>query len=333
MNIDALGHDWDDEAWNWASDNGSAVLTLKCKRDESHIFTSEEIPAEVETEGRTRTYTVSLEKEGKTYSDTRTLTNGLAMYSITIENSDNGNITADYSAASRNTTVKLTVHADKGFELEALTVTTITGETVELKANENIYSFTMPAERVMVNASFKSVEVFRFDDVIDGIWYEDPVYWAVERGFTYGVTNTLFAPMNDTTRAQLVTFLWRVMGEPEVEKTELPFDDVAPDAYYFKAVLWAYHNGVTVGTAENKFSPDRSATRAQIVTLLYRFSDSPDVTAENPFVDVPEEAWFKDAVVWAIQNQITNGTSATTFAPHKYCSRAEAVAFFYAMFK
>ena len=255
-------------------------------------------------------------------------------YLITVEKSENGKVSADYSIATPNTTVTLTVEADERFELAKLSVITSNTETeVALKSTENGYTFVMPSERVTVKASFKPVNNFRFDDVPAGSWYEVSVNWAAANGITNGVTERLFAPMDDSTRAQIITFLWRAVGEPEVEETELPFDDVSPDAYYYKAVLWAYHTGVTVGSAENMFSPDQSVTRAQIVTLLYRYASSPTVTTENPFEDVPEDKWYSQAVLWAVQNEITNGTSETTFEPNKICTRAEAVTFFYAMFK
>ncbi len=336
---DALGHDWDDGLWEWASDNSKAVLTLKCKRDESHVFTSEEIPSEATTEGIIKTYTVTLVKDGKTYSDTRTETISLLkdndpMYLITVERSENGKVSANYSLASPNMTVKLIVQADEGFELANLSVITFDTETeVELDSTDNGYTFVMPSERVTVKASFKSVNSFRFDDVPEGSWYEESVNWAATNGITNGVTERLFAPLVDSTRAQIITFLWRAVGEPEVEDTDLPFDDVSPDAFCYKAVLWAYHTGVTVGTAESKFSPEQSVTRVQLVTLLYRYSGSPEVSAENPFEDVPEDNCYRQAVLWAVQNKITNGISETTFAPNKICNRAEAVTFFYAMFK
>ena len=183
-----------------------------------------------------------------------------------------------------------------------------------------------------VEAVASASESFRFDDVTkpEEQYYFDPVYWAVEKGITAGTSDKLFSPEAPGTRAQVVTFLWRAAGEPEPTKTENPFADVKADAYYYKAVLWAVENGVTKGTSADKFSPDDTCTRAQIVTFLWRNDGKPEpAKTDNPFTDVTADAYYYKAVLWAVENGVTKGTSADKFSPDDTCTRAQIVTFLY----
>ena len=173
--------------------------------------------------------------------------------------------------------------------------------------------------------------VFRFDDVQnEDDYFFAPVYWAVENGITKGTSETTFGPTEGCTRAQVVTFLWRAAGEPKAEKAENPFKDVPADAYYLDAVLWAVEKGITVGTEVDQFSPNEACTRAQIVTFLYRNAGEPKVEdAENPFQDVPADAYYLNSVLWAVKNEITKGTEADQFSPNETCTRAQVVTFLY----
>ena len=170
---------------------------------------------------------------------------------------------------------------------------------------------------------------FRFDDVKDPAqYYFEPVYWAVDKGVTTGTSPTAFSPGAGCTRAQVVTFLWRAAGKPEPAKTDNPFSDVKPDAYYSKAVLWAVEQGITTGTSATAFRPDATCTRGQIVTFLWRFSGKPaPKTAVNPFADVQEGQYYCDAVLWAVEQGITKGTGDTRFSPDSTCTRAQIVTF------
>lgn len=174
---------------------------------------------------------------------------------------------------------------------------------------------------------------FRFDDVRnENQYYFVPVYWAYEHDprITTGMTETLFRPNYGCTRAHVVTFLWRAAGCPEPELTSCSFRDVEESAYYYKAVLWAVENGIATGTTSTTFSPERACTRAQTVTFLWRFAGSPAPAEETlPFTDVRANAYYRQAVLWAWQNQITSGTSDTTFSPNVTCSRGHAVTFLY----
>ena len=166
-----------------------------------------------------------------------------------------------------------------------------------------------------------------FVDVATGSYYEDAVDWAVENGITKGTDDTHFSPDGICTRAQAVTFLWRTAGSPEPETRTMPFTDVPAGSYYYDAVLWAVENGITKGTSETMFSPDATCSRAQIVTFLWRSEKSPAAGTANPFADVKSTAYYADAVLWAVKEDITKGTTNTTFSPDADCTRAQIVTF------
>ena len=169
-----------------------------------------------------------------------------------------------------------------------------------------------------------------FEDVKIGSFYEDAVQWAVDMGITTGTSETTFSPDNDCLRAQVVTFLWRAAGEPTPTSSHNPFVDVAPADYYYSAVLWAVENGITNGADATHFNPNGVCNRAQVVTFLYRAFGNPAVVAtENPFTDVPAGAFYAAPVLWAVENGITNGLSATEFGPNTDCNRAQIVTFLY----
>ena len=169
-----------------------------------------------------------------------------------------------------------------------------------------------------------------FTDVTRGQYYYDAVLWAVSNEVTSGTSATTFSPDNGCTRAQVVTFLWRTAGQPEPASSVNPFTDVRAGEYYYKAVLWAVEQEITNGTSATTFSPDATCTRAQIVTFLWRFEGQNEPTSTaNPFTDVQSGAYFGKAVLWAVENGITNGTSATTFSPDATCTRAQVVTFLY----
>lgn len=160
------------------------------------------------------------------------------------------------------------------------------------------------------------------------MYFYDPVYWAADNAITVGTGKGKFSPEETCSRAQIVTFLWRMMGEPEVDYDVL-FTDVAEDRYFYKAVAWAASTGVTTGTSPTTFSPDESCTRAQIVTFLWRAMGKPEPEADAQFEDVTADRYFYKAVSWAAQNNVTKGTSATRFSPDNKCTRAQAVTFLY----
>ena len=166
-----------------------------------------------------------------------------------------------------------------------------------------------------------------FVDVATGSYYEDAVDWAVENGITKGTDDTHFSPDGICTRAQAVTFLWRAAGSPAPRSRTMPFADVPAGSYYYDAVLWAVENGITKGTSDTRFSPDDTCTRAQIVAFLWRSEKSPAAGSRNPFADVKSTAYYADAVLWAVKENITKGTTSTTFSPDADCTRAQIVTF------
>ena len=166
-----------------------------------------------------------------------------------------------------------------------------------------------------------------FVDVATGSYYEDAVDWAVENGITKGTDDTHFSPDGICTRAQAVTFLWRAAGSPKPEPCAMPFTDVPVGSYYYDAVLWAVENGITKGTSDTTFSPNMTCTRAQIVAFLWRSEKSPAAGTANPFADVKSAAYYADAVLWAVKENITKGTTSTTFSPNADCTRAQIVTF------
>ena len=166
-----------------------------------------------------------------------------------------------------------------------------------------------------------------FVDVATGSYYEDAVDWAVENGITTGVSANRFDPNGVCTRAQAVTFLWRAAGSPTPRSRTMPFTDVPVGSYYYDAVLWAVENGITKGTSETMFSPDATCSRAQIVAFLWRSEKSPAAGSRNPFADVKSTAYYADAVLWAVKEDITKGSTNTTFSPDADCTRAQIVTF------
>ena len=166
-----------------------------------------------------------------------------------------------------------------------------------------------------------------FVDVATGSYYEDAVDWAVENGITKGTDDTHFSPDGICTRAQAVTFLWRAAGSPKPETRAMPFTDVPVGSYYYDAVLWAVENGITKGTSDTTFSPNMTCSRAQIVAFLWRSEKSPAAGTANPFADVKSTAYYADAVLWAVKENITKGTTSTTFSPNADCTRAQIVTF------
>ena len=165
-----------------------------------------------------------------------------------------------------------------------------------------------------------------FTDVKEGKYFHDPVLWALDNHITTGTSPTTFSPNEFCTRAQIVTFLWRTAGSPEPSTSENPFKDVKEGKFYYKAVLWAVENEITTGIAPDTFGTNDSCTRAQAVTFLYRAAGSPSHEAEtNPFTDVKKGKFYYDPVLWALENEITTGTSPTEFSPNDFCTRGQIV--------
>ena len=260
-------------------------------------------------------------------------------HTVSVEAGKHGSVTVSPKRADKGDTVTITVKPDKGYELDELTVTDKSGDTVKIKGKGNgKFTFTMPGSKVTVESSFKQlsaeVDVPAFADVPTDAYYADAVAWAVKEGITSGTTAATFTPNASCTRAQMVTFLWRANGSPVVDHA-MSFTDMPADAYYAEAVRWAVSEGITTGTTATTFSPNATVTRAQAVTFIYR-----NVRAQGggftgnwmfpcPFTDVPADANYFESVQWCAMKDITSGTSADTFSPDAPCTRAQIVAFLY----
>lgn len=251
-------------------------------------------------------------------------------YSVTVDKTENGTVTVSPANASKGANVTVTVKPNEGYELGNLAVKDASGDLLPLADLGNgKYTFTMPGSKVEVKATFmedNSVLNFFYDVPNDAFFYE-AVKWAVKSGVTNGLSDTMFGPYESCTRAQIVTFLWRAAGSPE-PKTASSFADVPASAYYAKAVAWAIENGITNGMTETTFAPNATCTRGQSVTFLYRALKGTASGSTN-FTDVKSDAFYADAINWAVANNVTNGTSNTTFSPNADCTRAEIVTFLY----
>ena len=237
-------------------------------------------------------------------------------------------MTVDPKNAKAGDTVTITVKPDSGYELDTLTVKDASGSKIKVKDKGNgKFTFTMPASKVTVSAEFAEIKAMDFVDVPSSAYYYDAVKWAAKKGITGGIGSGLFGPDQPCTRAHIVTFLWRAAGSPEPKST-VSFADVPAGSYYAKAVAWAVENGITLGTGDGTFSPNATCTRAQSVTFLYRAMGTAPTTA-NGFTDVAANAFYTDAVAWAVENGVTNGTTDSTFSPDNGCTRAQIVTFLF----
>ena len=258
-------------------------------------------------------------------------------YSVTVEDSQNGTVTASPKRAEKGDTVSVTASANSGYAVSGVTVKTAGGDTVKVTDNGNgKYTFTMPAANVTVTAAFsKTQTTVSFADVSSDSYCADAVKWAVENGVTNGTTAATFSPNAACTRGQIVTFLWRAAGSPAPKTTVNPFTDVAADAYYAKAVLWAVENGITNGTTAATFSPDAPCTRAQAVTFLFRGAIANGLEAVtlqeliSGFSDAASlPGYAVSAMNWALANGIVQGNGGALM-PNNTCTRGQIVTFLY----
>jgi hypothetical protein len=249
-------------------------------------------------------------------------------YDVSAPSVKHGDVTVSPKSAFKGDTVTITVKPDSGYELDTLTVKDASGSKIKVKdKGDGKFTFTMPASKVTVSAEFAEIETLDFADVSTDAYYYEAVKWAAKKGITGGTGDGTFNPNGSCTRAHIVTFLWRAAGSP-APKSTVSFADVPAGSYYAKAVAWAVENGITLGTGDGTFSPNATCTRAQSVTFLYRALGTAPTTV-NGFTDVTADAFYADAVAWAVESGVTNGTSASTFSPNNGCTRAQIVTFLY----
>ena len=264
-----------------------------------------------------KTYTLTILRNSGTGGN-ESGSGGATSYTLTFDT--NGGSAISKVSRTSGTTVDLTGYTptrdgytfDGWYSNRELTIKVT---SIKLTSNTTIY------------AKWTAKSDMSFTDVADKAYYRDAVEWAVENGITKGTTATTFSPNATCTRAQAVTFLWRTAGSPKPETRAMPFTDVPVGSYYYDAVLWAVENGITKGTSDTTFSPNMTCSRAQIVTFLWRSEKSPAAGTANPFADVKSTAYYADAVLWAVKENITKGTTSTTFSPNADCTRAQIVTF------
>lgn len=237
-------------------------------------------------------------------------------YNITIWGTDRGTMDVSYTAYSSTDRVLKQQHYDN----LPLTDGCLYESSIEPSSSTSV-DFTLDGDAPENN--------FRFTDVPESAYFYEPVLWAVENGVTSGTSATKFSPYEGCTRGQVVTFLWRAAGCPEPESSYNPFSDVPSNAYYHDAVLWAAEEGITTGTSRTRFEPNATVTRAQTVTFLWRWAGSPEPGSAGSSRDVPYRAYYADAVAWAVEYGITNGTAPGLFSPAQTCTRAQIVTFLY----
>lgn len=256
-------------------------------------------------------------------------------YAVTVpDKTENGSLSVSSKNAKKGSDVTVTATPDKGYEVDDIVAKDAKGNKLTLKDNgDGTYTFTMPASKVTVTAAFaeKKAEPIvpekLFADVSAEEYYYEAVKWASENGVTGGIGENLFGANLPCTRAQIVTFLWRAAGSPE-PKGMSGFVDVSADAYYAKAVAWAVEEGIVSGTSATTFNPDAVCTRAQSVAFLYRaFGEK--VNKAAGFSDVSADAYYADAVAWAVENGVASGIGGGLFAPDQDCARGQIVAFLY----
>ena len=257
-------------------------------------------------------------------------------YAVTVpDKTENGSLSVTPKNAKKGSDVTITATPDKGYEVDDIVAKDAKGNKLTLKDNgDGTYTFTMPASKVTIEATFTEKQADEpvvpeklFADVSAEEYYYEAVKWASENGVTGGIGENLFGAKLPCTRAQIVTFLWRAAGSPE-PKGVSGFVDVSADAYYAKAVAWAVEEGIVSGTSATTFSPDAVCTRAQSVAFLYRaFGEK--VNKAAGFSDVSADAYYADAVAWAVENGVASGIGGGLFAPDQNCARGQIVAFLY----
>ena len=251
-------------------------------------------------------------------------------YAVSAPSTKNGDVTVSPKNASKGDRVTITVKPDSGYEVGSVTVLDSKGNALKLTdKGDGKYTFTMPGSKVTVSAEFVEEQAASiFADVPADVYYAKAVEWAVKKGITNGKANGLFGSNDPCTRGQIVTFLWRAAGSPAPKGTAKVPADVLPGSYCYDAVAWAIENGVTNGFADGTFGVNSTSTRGQSVTFLYRVMGTAPTTV-NGFTDVAAGDFYAEAVAWAVENGVTNGTTDATFSPGNGCTRAQIVTFLY----
>ena len=309
-------------------DNGGGTYTVSLPNiTKTYTFTASIEQSDTYTAAST-SCTVSVTRKSSGSSSSSSGSSG--SYAVSAPSTKNGDVTVSPKNASKGDRVTVTVTPDKGYELDKLTVKDASGNKLKLTdKGDGKYTFTMPGSKVTVSAEFVEEQAASiFVDVPADAYYAKAVEWAVKKGITNGKANGLFGSNDPCTRGQIVTFLWRAAGSPAPKGTAKVPADVLPGSYCYDAVAWALENGITNGLADGTFGVNNTCTRGQSVTFLYRAMGTAPTTV-NGFTDVAAGDFYAEAVAWAVENGVTNGTSASTFSPNAGCTRAQIVTFLF----
>lgn len=254
-----------------------------------------------------------------------------------VSESEHGSVTVFPNLPTTGTVVTITPKPDEGYTVDKLTVTDASGKPVELSPNgDGTYSFTQPSGAVTITVTFKvltdvsecprdaSCPMSGYTDLNMGEWYHDGIHYCLDEGLMDGVDAGMFAPNATTSRAMIVTILWRLQGSPEVEVTET-FTDVSPDAWYAKAIAWAVAEGVADGYGEGLFGPNDAITREQLAAMLWRYAARPESEGGlSAFTDGAEvSVWAQQAMSWAVSLGLINGVDSDRLDPKGQATRAQ----------
>ena len=258
-------------------------------------------------------------------------------YDVAVSDGAHGSVSVSPKSASKGSTVTVTVTPDKGYALETLAITDKNGSALNLTdQGGGQYTFTMPSSPVTVAATFMDDNTMLnfFVDVPAGAYYYDAVLWAAEGGIVTGTDAVHFSPDASCTRAQLVTFLWRAAGSPVVNYA-MNFNDVDGGAYYAEAVRWAASLGIAGGYGDGRFGTNDFVTRAQVVTMLYRFAKAQGMDTTQGGMAIREfddfdavPAYALEAMDWAVNAGVLKGDN-NRLLPQDNCTRAQIVTMLY----
>ena len=329
VQIDALGHKYELTEWKWSKDYTAAQAVFTCQNDRSH---TETVDADVTIDGDKATATVTF--EGKTYTDVKEIpaapqltvtlnkteaempTESTLQLAATVEPSDADNKKIIWTSSDEEIAT-----VDQNGKVTALRYGKVT-ITATAEADSNAYA---------------TCEIqTRFYDVNDPKkYYYEPVYWAADNEITTGYDRVYFGPQKNCTRQELAIFLWRLAGKPAVSG-ELPFSDTKykEESASFQAILWCSQQGIVRGYSDGTFKPKANVSRKDTLIMLYRLAGKPEVEGEIKFPDVVKMNLSKTsdtykAILWGVNNGITNGYKDGNFQPKTKCQREHIVTFIY----
>lgn len=264
---------------------------------------------------------------------------GETTYKITLKKPKNGKVTLSAKSAAEGEEITVKLDPNTGFMVKKVTILAENGREIPATEGEEI-TFLMPDSKVTISVEFvekteeneekpeEITEKVIFSDVPETSYFAPAVAWATEKGITTGVTSDLFCPASPCTRGEIVTFLYRLAGEPQSIGIT-GFADVSEDDFFARAVAWAVENGITNGVTAELFCPNAPCTRAESVTFLHRWAGKPEALATTGFADVSDQAYYASAVAWAEGRAITGGIGGGLFGSDKACTRGEIVTLLY----